>query len=238
VGERAEMSLEPGVAPTFCVQSSAQDGAGPRPATIAAPTPNAAGVANALRAPVSWTNRATGECGDAERGVGHPVLGREDATADLVRRARLDERQCCDVPEPPAGAGERHPGEADRKDRGGARQRQPGGAGAERGDEDARPVWQVRADISADPETRGRPRPLGPGDRRVGSVPESPPRHRCGKDVPGSAGYGASMSSDAASAAADPAQLESAAVSSFRASKSSPSTARSCGVICDSSCAR
>jgi hypothetical protein len=121
--------------------------------------------------------QATGECGDAERGVGHPVLGREDATADLLRRARLDERQCCDVPERPANAGERDPGEADRKDRGGARQRQPGGARAERGDEDARPVWQVRADISADPELAGarasrtrRP----PSGQRAGISPEAP----------------------------------------------------------------
>jgi hypothetical protein len=84
--------------------------------------------------------QAAGECRDGECRVGRAVLRGEDAAADLVWRARLNEGHGGDITEPPARAGERHAGEADRQDWGGAGDREAGRAGrACRGEDAGRP---------------------------------------------------------------------------------------------------
>ena len=69
--------------------------------------------------------------------MGRSVLRCEYAAANLVGRARLDERHGCDIPEPPARACNGHAREADSKNRGRARERQARAARRKRGDEDA-----------------------------------------------------------------------------------------------------
>ena len=63
---------------------------------------------------------AAGECGDGECRVGGAVLRGKDAAADLVRCASLNKGDCGDITESSARAGERHAGQADREDGGGA----------------------------------------------------------------------------------------------------------------------